>query len=105
MLDSAGRRHRLLRLLDLYGALLTEHQRRIPRPWLIIASSALSSSSGWASVSMNVPVDASLRSWSRSATSSGSSLIGFTRNCAGSEILNRRNTRVEAIARNGRIGE
>ncbi len=29
MLDSARRRHRQLRLLDLYGALLTEHQRRI----------------------------------------------------------------------------
>jgi len=29
MLDSAARRHRQLRLLDLYGALLTEHQRRI----------------------------------------------------------------------------
>ena len=29
MLDSARRRHRQLRLLDLYGLLLTEHQRRI----------------------------------------------------------------------------
>jgi len=29
MLDSHRRRHRLLRLLDLYGSLLTEHQRRI----------------------------------------------------------------------------
>ena len=29
MLDSARRRHRQLRLLDLYGALLTDHQRRI----------------------------------------------------------------------------
>jgi uncharacterized protein len=29
MLDSAQRRHRQLRLLDLYGVLLTEHQRRI----------------------------------------------------------------------------
>ena len=29
MLDSARRRHRQLRLLDLYGSLLTEHQRRI----------------------------------------------------------------------------
>ena len=28
MLDSARRRHRQLRLLDLYGTLLTEHQRR-----------------------------------------------------------------------------
>jgi uncharacterized protein len=29
MLDSAQRRQRLLRLLDLYGSLLTNHQRRI----------------------------------------------------------------------------
>jgi uncharacterized protein len=29
MLDSTRRRQRLLRLLDLYGTLLTEHQRRI----------------------------------------------------------------------------
>ena len=29
MLDSARRRQRQLRLLDLYGSLLTEHQRRI----------------------------------------------------------------------------
>ena len=29
MLDSAQRRQRQLRLLDLYGALLTDHQRRI----------------------------------------------------------------------------
>ncbi len=29
MLDSARRRHRQLRLLDLYGSLLTDHQRRI----------------------------------------------------------------------------
>ena len=29
MLDRAGRRHRQLRLLDLYGPLLTPHQRRI----------------------------------------------------------------------------
>jgi len=29
MLDSARRRHRQLRLLDLYGTLLTEHQRHI----------------------------------------------------------------------------
>jgi predicted DNA-binding protein YlxM (UPF0122 family) len=29
MLDSARRRYRQLRLLDLYGLLLTEHQRRI----------------------------------------------------------------------------
>ncbi|TMD66216.1 MAG: RNA polymerase subunit sigma-70 [Chloroflexi bacterium] len=29
MLDSARRRQRQLRLLDLYGALLTDHQRRI----------------------------------------------------------------------------
>ncbi|HEY9288755.1 MAG TPA: RNA polymerase subunit sigma-70 [Candidatus Dormibacteraeota bacterium] len=29
MLDSARRRQRQLRLLDLYGTLLTEHQRRI----------------------------------------------------------------------------
>jgi uncharacterized protein len=29
MLDSARRRQRQLRLLDLYGPLLTEHQRRI----------------------------------------------------------------------------
>ena len=29
MLDSTRRRQRLLRLLDLYGSLLTEHQRRI----------------------------------------------------------------------------
>src|SRR6266481_6276874 len=29
MLDSARRRHRQLRLLDIYGLLLTEHQRRI----------------------------------------------------------------------------
>jgi uncharacterized protein len=29
MLDRAKRRQRQLRLLDLYGALLTEHQRRI----------------------------------------------------------------------------
>src|SRR6202035_3913369 len=32
MLDSARRRHRQLRLLDLYGSLLTEHQRRILHP-------------------------------------------------------------------------
>lgn len=29
MLDRTRQRQRLLRLLDLYGALLTEHQRRI----------------------------------------------------------------------------
>jgi len=29
MLDSAQRRQRQLRLLDLYGSLLTDHQRRI----------------------------------------------------------------------------
>src|SRR5260370_16441119 len=29
MLDRARRRHRQLRLLDLYGSLLTDHQRRI----------------------------------------------------------------------------
>lgn len=29
MLDSAKRRQRQLRLLDLYGSLLTDHQRRI----------------------------------------------------------------------------
>jgi predicted DNA-binding protein YlxM (UPF0122 family) len=29
MLDSTRRRQRQLRLLDLYGSLLTEHQRRI----------------------------------------------------------------------------
>jgi predicted DNA-binding protein YlxM (UPF0122 family) len=29
MLDSTRRRHRQLRLLDLYGPLLTDHQRRI----------------------------------------------------------------------------
>ncbi len=29
MLDRARRRHRQLRLLDLYGTLLTDHQRRI----------------------------------------------------------------------------
>ena len=29
MLDSARRRQRQLRLLDLYGTLLTDHQRRI----------------------------------------------------------------------------
>jgi predicted DNA-binding protein YlxM (UPF0122 family) len=29
MLDRARRRHRQLRLLDLYGALLTDHQRHI----------------------------------------------------------------------------
>ena len=29
MLDSTRRRHRQLRLLDLYGTLLTDHQRRI----------------------------------------------------------------------------
>jgi predicted DNA-binding protein YlxM (UPF0122 family) len=29
MLDSARRRQRQLRLLDLYGSLLTDHQRRI----------------------------------------------------------------------------
>jgi uncharacterized protein len=29
MLDSTRRRQRQLRLLDLYGALLTDHQRRI----------------------------------------------------------------------------
>ena len=29
MLDSTRRRQRLLRLLDLYGSLLTAHQRRI----------------------------------------------------------------------------
>jgi uncharacterized protein len=29
VLDSAQRRQRLLRLLDLYGPLLTDHQRRI----------------------------------------------------------------------------
>jgi predicted DNA-binding protein YlxM (UPF0122 family) len=29
MLDSAQRRQRQLRLLDLYGTLLTDHQRRI----------------------------------------------------------------------------
>jgi hypothetical protein len=29
MLDTTRRRQRLLRLLDLYGSLLTEHQRRI----------------------------------------------------------------------------
>jgi predicted DNA-binding protein YlxM (UPF0122 family) len=29
MLDSTRRRYRQLRLLDLYGLLLTEHQRRI----------------------------------------------------------------------------
>ena len=29
MLDRARRRHRQLRLLDLYSALLTDHQRRI----------------------------------------------------------------------------
>jgi predicted DNA-binding protein YlxM (UPF0122 family) len=29
MLDRARRRHRQLRLLDLYGLLLTDHQRRI----------------------------------------------------------------------------
>ena len=29
MLDRARRRHRQLRLFDLYGSLLTDHQRRI----------------------------------------------------------------------------
>ena len=53
-------------------------------PWLIIASSPLSSSSGCAVVCMNVPVEASLRSISRSDASSGSSPTGLTRSCAGS---------------------
>ena len=63
---------------------------RIPWPCPSMASSALSSSSGCAVVSMNVAMVFSLRMARLSAAASECSATGCTRNCAGREILRNR---------------